>query len=318
MTDLNEIAVSLKKLSSALIFCHMRPDGDTLGSAAALCTAMRMVGIKCDVICESEIPQKYSYDAFFSKILKPEDVVEKYEAHIALDVAGDNLLGKARNVFLSCKKTYCIDHHISNERFAADYYVREAASTSIIVFELIKYMNIAVDSTIAEFILLGIVTDTGNFSHRNTDEQSLECAGKLVGIGADINKINFYMFKNQKKGRAKLYIDVMSRMRLYNQDKLAIITVSRAQLDEYGLKSDATEGFVDFPLSIEGVEVAVSVLESKDKLYKISFRSNGKTNVNEIAGVFGGGGHILASGCMLSGFYEDVIDKIVYTVGNYL
>ena len=79
-----------------------------------------------------------------------------------------------------------------------------------------------------------------------------------------------------------------------------------------------TEGFIDFPLSIEGVEVAVSIMEAGDKKFKLSFRSKGKIDVNEIASRFGGGGHILASGCMLNGYYEDVVDKIVFTVGNYL
>ena len=75
-----------------------------------------------------------------------------------------------------------------------------------------------------------------------------------------------------------------------------------------------TEGFIDFPLSIEGVEVAVSIMEAKENSYKISLRSKGKINVNEIASFFGGGGHVLASGCMISGFYEDVKDKLIRAI----
>ena len=79
-----------------------------------------------------------------------------------------------------------------------------------------------------------------------------------------------------------------------------------------------TEGFIDFPLTVRTVEVAISLLEVGDKRYKISFRSKGKVNVNEIASLYGGGGHVLASGAMLNGYLEDVIDKLVYNVKQRL
>ena len=92
----------------------------------------------------------------------------------------------------------------------------------------------------------------------------------------------------------------------------------RKDLAEFGATQDLTEGFIDYPLSVDGVEVAVSILENKDNSYKISLRSKGKVNVNEVAASFGGGGRILASGCMISGFYEDVKDKIIREIGFQL
>ena len=159
--------------------------------------------------------------------------------------------------------------------------------------------------------MLGIVTDTGNFSHSNADCEALTYAGKMVAAGADLNKINFYMFKNQKKERARLFIDVMDKMRFYHNDKIALITITQELLAKNGVGNEVTEGFVDFPLSIEGVEVAFSLLETKKELYKISLRSKGKVNVNKVAGEFGGGGHIQASGCVISGPYEEVIEKLI-------
>ena len=79
-----------------------------------------------------------------------------------------------------------------------------------------------------------------------------------------------------------------------------------------------TEGFIDFPLSVDGVEVAVCLLETGKERYKISLRSKGKADVNAVASVYGGGGHVLASGCMISGCLEEVIDKLRFTISQYL
>jgi phosphoesterase RecJ-like protein len=110
----------------------------------------------------------------------------------------------------------------------------------------------------------------------------------------------------------------MSEIRYFLEDKLAVITTTKKMIATYGADPSDTEGFVDFPLSVDGVEVAVAILEVKPRQYKLSLRSKGKTNVNAIAAVFGGGGHILASGCMMFGELEEVIDKLRYTVSQYL
>jgi phosphoesterase RecJ-like protein len=97
-----------------------------------------------------------------------------------------------------------------------------------------------------------------------------------------------------------------------------MIFIREADFKATGATQDMTEGFIDYPLSIESTQVAVSVMETGDKRFKISYRSKGKVNVNEVAATFGGGGHVLASGSMLNGYFEDVVDKLVFTVGNYL
>jgi phosphoesterase RecJ-like protein len=126
------------------------------------------------------------------------------------------------------------------------------------------------------------------------------------------------MFKKQSAARAALYGATMSEIRYLLDGKLAVISTTKKMIADHGAVPSDTEGFVDFPLSVDGVEVAVSILEVKPRQYKLSLRSKGKTDVNAIASVFGGGGHILASGCMMFGELEEVIDKLRYTVSQYL
>ena len=106
-------------------------------------------------------------------------------------------------------------------------------------------------------------------------------------------------------------------MRFALDDKLVFILVTQAALEETGAVRSMTEGFVDFPLSIDGVEVAIALMEMKKGQYKASLRSK-RADVNAVASVFGGGGHVLASGCMLFGEYEEVIERLTYAVYQHL
>ena len=110
----------------------------------------------------------------------------------------------------------------------------------------------------------------------------------------------------------------MSRIRYFLDDKFAAIVITRAAMKKFGADNGMTEGFVDFPLTVDTVEVCASVMEVKKGQYKISLRSKRYADVNKIAGVYGGGGHVRAAGCMLFGDVEEILDKLVYTVSQYL
>ncbi len=314
---LKEIAEQLKKLKSAVIFCHMRPDGDTLGAAMGLCSLLRANGTRCSVVCESPVPQKFFFLEGMDRIgNRPEAGAEAY---IAVDVSETHRLGTLCETFERAKKPkFNIDHHISNTRYADHNYVDDCAATCEIIAEMAQYFDRPLDPLTANYILLGLSSDTGNFSHKNVTEKTFLAAAKLVACGADINTIQYNMFRKQSAARAKLYGRTMSDIRYFDEGRIAFISVTRRQLQECGATSDVTEGFIDFPLSVDGVEVALCLLEVGDERFKISLRSKGKTDVNAVASVYGGGGHILASGCMLQGSLEEVIDRLRYTVEQYL
>ena len=103
--SLKNLAADIMLCKSALIFCHTRPDGDTLGSAMALCLGLEQKGIKCDVVCDGIIPEKYNFEPFFKRILTPDKVTGAYACHIATDVASENMLGNAERLFKELWKT---------------------------------------------------------------------------------------------------------------------------------------------------------------------------------------------------------------------
>jgi len=313
MKTLDYLAEKILDCSSVLLFCHVRPDGDTLGSAFALGFALEKTGRAFDVVCDSDYPARFDFLPYSGHFYRPEKITKKYDLHIAIDVANENLLGGSWGVFRSTKNVMCIDHHPSNERYTENNYIENLASSSMIICELIKKMRVEIDEKIATAILLGIVTDTGCFLNPNTDAKALAVAAEMMNYGADYQKLA-YETRKFSLGRAKLLIDVMSAARYYFGGRLAIICTTPEMLEKCGAKNDGNEGFADYPLWIDGVIVSVSLLEDKKNFYRVSFRSRGIVDVNAVAAEFGGGGHANASGCVIKGCYEEVIERIVRAV----
>ncbi len=320
MNSIEEIANVLKRLKSAVIFTHMRPDGDTLGSGMALSRALSLLKIRNEVVNEGEIPEKFLFLPGFDRIGKiPASDAEGY---ICVDASEEARLGELQRIYLAGarkgKVTVNIDHHISNTRYAKYNFVRSRASNCENIADLIAAMGISPDREIARCLMAGIVTDSGGFSHDDVNGDTFRAAARAADAGASVCEITYRLFREQSRARAQLYAETISRLRFFLQDRLAVALVTQKSLEENKLRQDATEGIVDFALSIDCVEASVCLMEVKRGQYKASLRSKGKVNVNEVAGGFGGGGHMLASGCMLFGALEEVLDRLSFAVSRHL
>ncbi len=317
---LRQIAERILKAKDVLILTHMRPDGDAYGSALALSAALDNLHIRNQVCDESEIPSNLAFIKGVEKVEKKP--TKAYDLIVAVDCSDERRLGALQDLFLSANRkkidTVNIDHHVSNDRFAKYNFVQECAANCMNVAKLIAYMGAPLDKRTAEYLLVGLLTDSGAFSHDDVGEETLLLAAKLVKAGADISYYHYHLFKKQPKERAALFARVMEKIRYYHENRFAAIVITRSCMAECGADNGMTEGFVDFPLNVDTVEVAASVMEVKKGQYKISLRSKTYADVNKIAGVYGGGGHVRAAGCMLFGEVEEVLDKLSYTVSQYL
>ena len=318
-TSLKEIAHILRKAKSVAIFSHVRPDGDAYGSSMALSRALTALGIKNCVCIESDVPSNLAFVEGLREVCKkpPFDA----DVYVAVDCADDSRLGELAYTFRAASRkcpTINVDHHVSNPRYAKYNYVRECAANCLNIYTLITDMGVAIDKEMAEYLLMGILTDSGNFSHDDVCEETLSTAAKLVAAGADICRYQYQLFKSQPRERAALYADVMGKIRYYFDDRFAAIVISQEQMKKHNANYGMTEGFVDFPLNVDSVEVAAALLEMRKGQYKISLRSKNYADVNKIAGVYGGGGHVRAAGCMLHGDLEEILDRLSYTVSQYL
>lgn len=317
---LEQIASKIKKAKSVAIFTHMRPDGDAFGSALSLANALSDLGIKNQVCVETDVPSNLAFLDSVDKVLK--NPSEPFDLLVCVDCSNLQRLGALSDEFLAATRkkidTINVDHHISNERFADFNYVRECAANCMNVAKLIEYLGAPLSKKTAEYLLVGLLTDSGNFSHDDVGEEAFALAAKLAAAGADVRYYHYHLFKKQPKARAALHAQVMGKMRYFFDDRFALITITQDAMKQCGADNGMTEGFVDFPLNVDTVEIAASIMEVDYKKYKISLRSKNYADVNKLAGTFGGGGHVRAAGCMLFGDLEEVIDRLSYAVSQYL
>ena len=315
---IEELKKVLFSEEEVLVCSHIRPDGDTIGSALAIREVLISKGIKVDLVCDGNIPEKFYFLPEVKEYKRVEDINKKYPLVVFVDTASDGQMGESYKLFYAHKNVVNIDHHISNKGYAKYNYIVNKAACCEVLADLCVEMNIEITKKLATFLLLGLVTDTGNFAHNNTTSNTLKVASKLIEKGANLTEINMQMFKNQPMSRSKLYLEIMSKSKYFHDDRVAIIVIKQQDLQKYNLDNSVTEGFIDYNLTISSVVISVSILETKDKTFKVSFRSKGDIDVNRVAGTFGGGGHKNASGAMLRGYLEDVIDKLAFTCGQYL
>lgn len=313
----DQIALQLKSANTVFVICHVRPDGDALGSGLALVLALENAGKSAYMLCEDSAPQRLQIFPAFSRVFTELPKVDP-DLFITVDCADLSRLGIFAPPFKKFKgNTINIDHHISNDKFAKLNCVRECPATCEIIPEVLKAAGMPVTCDIANLLAVGLLTDSGNFSHKDVTANTFEVASELRAAGADFSYISYEMFSRQTKNRALLYVRVLNSMRFCLDDRLVFMTVTRKDFSETETDKSHTEGFVDYPLSIDGVEVSIALMEVKKGQYKASLRSK-NVNVNAVASEFGGGGHLLASGCMLFGEYEEVIDRLTYAVYKQL
>lgn len=303
-----DILLSKKDIA---LFAHTNPDGDTIGACVALSLALKRLGKNVSIFCDTKIDDKL---ATFEQTQNITSVFNgKYDLYVAVDCGDIFRVGQWSGNYDSFSETMTIDHH-GGQYYSKYNLLTKQASTCQIVYDIVKYLNVDIDSEMATYLYMGLCTDTGNFANTNTDEQSFLMAADMLVKGADIQKVVRVFFKDTTLAETKLLARVLNRMRTYYDNKLVLLYVTKQDLEDFSLDLSSTSMLVPNAINIDVAQVGVCVSEYSPNTYKVSMRSKG-FNVREVCQYFGGGGHIVASGCMISGFLEDVIEKIVRVIG---
>ena len=289
---------------------HVKPDGDCVGSTLAVYNYIRKYHPEMEVELHLEpIPNIFKFLANADKIDSSYIEKEPYDLFIALDCGDEKRLGNAVKYFHAAKRTFCVDHHISNQNFAdANYIFPEASSTCELVYELIDEEKITKE--IAECIYVGIVHDTGVFQYSCTSAKTMNIAGRLMEMGIDYSDIidnSFYKksyIQNQILGRALL------ESVLFYDGRCIFSSVSIEEMNFYGVTGKELGGIIEQLRLTDGVEVAIFLYETDKDEYKVSLRSKKMIDVARIATAFGGGGHVRAAGFSAKGNVHSIVNKI--------
>lgn len=312
LIDYKQAAEFIKSSDNIHILTHQSPDGDTLGSGFALWHALRLMNKKAAVICPDGITARY---AFLGEGYEEPEEFEP-DTVIAVDIADPKLLGDLKDVY-DQRINLCIDHHISNIMYAERTLLNGLASAACeVLYMLFTELDIKINENIAKCIYTGLATDTGCFKFSNTSTAAHCIAGELIKYNINFAHINREMFDIKSKSRIALEQYILNNMEEYFDDRCAIICLSEELRQNLGVPSEEFDGVAGLPLQIEGKIVALTFKEVTPAEYKISMRSVDNFNVSRICQQFGGGGHVNAAGCKISGTVEEVKRAVLEAVGK--
>lgn len=286
-----ERILSIKK---PLIVMHARPDGDTVGSGAALCKIFEALGKTAYYVCEDNIPKRLE---FLTEGCKKATSFEGFEP-IAVDIASP---AQAGNVFNYIPRPILmIDHHEFGEPFADGYIAKGLSSAGEAVLniceQLIKMNKIKLTPEIAYPIYAAISSDTACFRYSSATRKTYMKAGRLIDVGIDFSDINHRLFNSKLPEQVKAEGYISSNIHTDEGGKIAYASITRRDREELGIPFEYFETAVDVVKQLLGVEVAFVVKETDSNEFRASLRSTGQ-NVAKIAKELGGGGHVRAAGC---------------------
>ena len=319
-----EIVNEIKLSKSIILTAHINPDGDALGSLLAFyfmiddfCKKNNMEKM-IKIVVDDKLPKYmrhfedteliWSYEKFGEEFKHNFQNDEKFDLFISLDCANEERYGKAIEIKKLSKKSINIDHHISNTEHADFNYVEDICSTGELLYQFLEIFEIELREKIAKYMYLGIINDTGNFRHDNVTEHTFFVCSKLIGAGVNNHKIANIIFEVSEK-KVGFIGELYKNKKINECYKFISYYLTQEKMKELSIEKDDTDGAAEMLLKIEGMELSLFVREDVDGSLKGSFRANDKYNVNKIASIFGGGGHIKAAGFKTNLSFEEILEK---------
>ncbi len=307
--SLNDIRNALKAAENIAVSAHTSPDGDAVGASCALGFALKKLGKNVKVLLE-----RYS-DTF--NVMPAEKIaefdIENFvpDLYVSVDCGDIERLGIFGGLYLNTKNTINIDHHESNTGFGKlNYVYPKASSASELVYDIIDGF-IPLDENIAACLYSGLIFDTGGFRHTSTSPKTLAIASKLVEYNFNFSRIYNTIFNTRKFEEAKAMGMAIERMKKEENGKIIYSYMTLDDIKLCGTTSDGLSEIINYIKGINGCEVAVFIYEKSEGVFKVSLRSGDEIDVCKVASAFGGGGHIRASGCTISGEPMDIIFKVI-------
>ena len=290
-----------------LLTTHVNPDGDGLGSEIATALWLRAQGKTVRILNDSPLPPAFGFlrDMHPIEEFTPEvadEAMSESDGLIVLDTSNRSRIGRLAPLLdQHILPIAVVDHHVSHaEGFGQVNVIEpEAAATAEIVFDLVREADGVITRDMAEAIYVGLVTDTGSFRYSNTDSDTHRIAAELLALGLNPPKIHAQVSSHATPGRLRFFGEVLTALEVIEDGRIVVMTATPEQFHRHGLRGADTEGLVDMPRSIAGIDLVVLFSEVEPDKVKVSVRSNGRVAIDSVITRLGGGGHPHAAGAML-------------------
>lgn len=328
--NLNELKDNLNLAGKKIvIITHRNPDGDAIGSILGLYGILKKLNHQVNMIVPNDYPAFLKWMPEAKEILvfsknkeKASEQLKNAEMIFALDFNDLSRVQEFEQLIAGHQayKTF-IDHHPEPGNVAdlmiSNTYVSSTAELVYYFLHEIK-LNHLIDKNIATSLYTGIMTDTGCFSFNSSNPETYHAVADMLGYGIEKDKIYSEVYDNFSYNRMRLMGYCLNeKMQYLPEFRTAFISLSAAELKKYNFAIGDSEGFVNLPLSVEGVIFSALFIENKDRI-RISFRSKGSFPVNKLSAEhFNGGGHVNASGGELFESLEKSVEKFIKLLPTY-
>ena len=302
----NDCARFLLSHDNFCILTHRRPDGDTLGSTAALCLGLRRLGKTAHVLLNPEVSDRFRW--LHEGLTK--EAAEEGDTIVTVDVASPGMLPLAFQ-HLADQINLRIDHHSAATSFTdCELVDGGSASCAEVVWDVLEIMGVHADQPIAEAIYVGVSTDTGCFRYSNTTAHTFATAARCAEAGARVYELNQELFETNTLGRLKMQAWIVDNMKLLRGGEMAIVAIPKQKELEIGVTEDDMDNISSFPRTVAGVCMAATLRETADDGTKISVRAVPGYDATKVTVRFGGGGHKGAAGASLKMSLEEAAKAV--------
>jgi len=311
------ILKTIKEGRRFLVASHEGPDGDAIASTLALTLALRSLGKEVVAYNCDGVPDALTFLPESATIRTTLEPGERFDVGFILD-AGE-LRRAGEHLPQHCALMVNIDHHPFSEQFTPLHYVDEQASaTGVLIYRLLQEGNIPLTRDVAFCVYTAILADTGSFRYSNADAEAFRVAGEMIALGVNPWDVAAGLYENQPELRMRLLALALQTLTISSCGRYGSVSVTAEMYSATGARAEHTDGFVNYPRSIQGVEVGLFFRQFGPDQFKVGFRSKGRIDVGAISREFGGGGHHNAAGAQLSGDLESVRSKVFQRVDQLL
>jgi phosphoesterase RecJ-like protein len=308
----------LARKSKLLLTTHVNPDGDAIGSEIAFARMLRAQGKQVRILNDSPTPKAFEWLAADGPVEVYDEALAETrfaeaDALVVIDTGNRQRIGRlSLHLDRHAIAIAVVDHHVTHDGFGVVNVIEPAcAATAVLVYELMREAGVPVDPHSAAALFVGLATDTGNFRYSNTDARAMRMAADLIEAGVDAADVAARVHQVASPGRLRFFGEALAALEMRQGGQLVVVEVGPEQFERHGLIGADTEGLVDMPRAIEGVEAVALFSEVEPGKVKVSLRSTGRVNIDGICSRLGGGGHPHAAGVMLRGSREQAKARVL-------
>jgi phosphoesterase RecJ-like protein len=307
---LQKIAEEIRRNRTFLLTAHEGPDGDAVGSSLALASILRKIGKEVHLHLQDPIPELYGFlpgSETASAAIPDQD----FDVAFVLDIGELRRAGEQFCNFSRIATTINLDHHLTCDNFGTHNLIdTSAAATGVLVYRIARELGYVFDPETALCLYVSIITDTGSFRYSNANREAFAIAGEMIECGVNAWDVAEKLYENQPQKRLELLARCLPTLEVFAGGQAASVTVTQDMYADTGADAELTDGFVNYPRSIRGVEVAIFFRQLDETRVKVGFRSKGKINVAGFSAALGGGGHHNAAGCTVDGTVDQVRARV--------